>query len=632
MGDFRVRKIKNAKDSNRMYQQALQDISVFEQMLKDDVFDNGAPKIGAEQELCIVNSDFGPSRNALELLNVINDEHYTNELALFNMEINLDPLPLKDNCFSEMEGELLCLLSQGAEVARYYKDDILLTGILPTLKYYHLQFNYMTPEHRYKTISDRLSELRGKDFDIHVQGVDEVIMSLGSVLFEACNTSFQLHLQIAPKDFVNQHNWSQMITGPVLSACVNSPMLFGNELWAETRIALFKQSLDTRSSDKLYRKKLPRVYFGNGWLRNSPADLWKSDITRFPLLVTSDDFQDAELVYKNGGIPNLRGIRLHNGTTYTWNRMCYGFTKEKPHLRIECRYLPAGPTPVDEIANFAFWIGLMNSEPPKGVEFWKSVDFKSVKNNFVKAARYGLNTVFDWFGKNISAKELILNELLPLAKTGLEKRNITKNDIDKYLGIIENRVKAEVTGSSWQVENFRTLSKKYSPTIAQKELVRQMITYQNKNIPVHEWKNIDVNQSPILNETPKVHHYMTTDIFSTNEADSIALVKSILKWYNIHHLPVEDYDGNLVGLITDGLIQRLEAEQPELCCYASDAMMTDFVTIEAKESIESAISLMELHDLSGLPVVYKDKLVGILTRRDLKKLPVDFNIQVAQRQ
>lgn len=631
MGDFKVRKIKNAKDSNRMYQQALQDIAVFEQMLKDDVFDNGEPKIGAEQEMCIVDNNLEPSRNALEILNVIDDEHYTNELALFNLEINLDPLPLKGNCFSEMEGELLCLLSQGTEVARYYKDDIALTGILPTLKYRHLQFNYMTPEHRYKTISDKLSELRGKDFDIHVQGVDEVIMSLGSVLFEACNTSFQLHLQIAPKDFVNQHNWAQMIAGPVLSACVNSPMLFGNELWAETRIALFKQSLDTRSADKLYRKKLPRVYFGKDWLRNSPADLWKSDITRFPLLVTSDDFEDAELVYKNGGIPNLRGIRLHNGTTYTWNRMCYGFSKKQPHLRIECRYLPSGPTPVDEIANFAFWIGLMNAEPPKGIEFWKDIDFRTVKNNFIKGARYGLNTVFDWFGQNMSAKELILNELLPLAKAGLAKRNIAQEDIDKYLGIIENRVQAEVTGSSWQVENFRILADKYGQSIAQKELVRHMIQYQDKNIPIHQWENINVATSLILNDSPTVEQFMSTDILTTNEADSIDLVKNILKWYNIHHLPVEDYDGNLVGLITDGLIERLEFDQPELCRYAGDVMLSDFVTINVKENIEKAISLMELHQLSGLPVVYKEKLVGILTRRDLEKLPVDFSSDVAQR-
>lgn len=626
MGDFKVRKIKNTADSNQMYQTALHDIAVFEQMLQDDVFDDETIHIGAEQEVCIVNKSLNPSHNALKLLNVIDDEHYTNELALFNLEINLDPLPLRENCFSEMEGELLYFLSKGSEIARFYDNDLVLTGILPSLKYHHLQFENMTPEHRYKTISDRLSELRGKDFDIYVQGVDEVIMSLGSVLFEACNTSFQLHLQIPPKDFVNRYNWSQMIAGPVLSACVNSPMLFGNELWAETRIALFKQSLDTRSGDKLYRKKVPRVYFGKDWLRNSPADLWKHDIARFPLLVTSDDFEDAKKVYENGQIPNLRGIRLHNGTTYTWNRMCYGFSADKPHLRIECRYLPSGPSPVDEVANFAFWIGLMNSEPPHGATFWKDIDFRIAKNNFIKGARYGLSTVFEWFDKNISAKELILNELLPMAKTGLAKSGISKNDINRYLSIIENRVKAEVTGASWQVKNFRQLADKYGKETAQKELVNHMINNQNNNIPVHEWDNILLDNALAVS-LPTVEQVMSTDILTVNEADSIELVRHILKWYNIHHLPIEDYSGNLVGLITDGLIERFEAEASLTQPCAGDIMMKNIVTIHVKESIAAAVRLMEVHHLSGLPVVYKEKMVGILTRRDIEKSSLNIGTQ-----
>ena len=266
-------------------------------------------------------------------------------------------------------------------------------------------------------------------------------MSLGSVLFEACNTSFQLHLQIKPDEFVAKHNWSQMIAGPVLSACVNSPLLFGNELWAETRIALFKQSLDTRSSQKYLRKKLPRVYFGNDWLKDSAAELWKGDLMRFPLILTSDNLHDSGAILSEGGIPDLRAIRLHNGTTYTWNRLCYGHTKPKPHLRIECRYLPSGPSGLDEVANFAFWIGLMNATPEGGTEFWRSVDFKNAKNNFIKAARTGLNTVFRWYGKNHTAKELILEQLLPKAKEGLEKVSVSADNISKYLGVIEKRVK-----------------------------------------------------------------------------------------------------------------------------------------------------------------------------------------------
>jgi CBS domain-containing protein len=493
----------------------------------------------------------------------------------------------------------------------------LLAGILPTLKYRHLQFEYMTPVERYKTLSQTLSKLRGSHFQIHLQGVDEIIMSLGSVLFEACNTSFQLHLQINPEAFVNKYNWAQMITGPVLSACVNSPILFGNELWAETRIALFKQSVDTRSSEKLLRHTSPRVYFGNGWLQHSPAELWKNDIMNFPLLVTSDDFEDSKAVFENGQIPNLRAIRLHNGTTYTWNRMCYGDDKPNPHLRIECRYLPSGPTIIDEIANFAFWVGLMNAEPPEGGEFWKNIDFKSAKNNFIKAARMGLDTIFQWFGKNISAKELILETLLPLAKTGLRKQKVAENDIERYLSVFEKRVKNEITGASWTVENFRNLSKKYGQVIAEKEITRQMLAYQKDNTPLYEWENIPTDFYPKTNHEPTIEQIMTHDILCIHENDSLELVEKILIWKNIHHLPIEDYQGNLVGMITDKIMQKVKAENNETYCYARDIMMTDLITVEANATVQTAIQLMRNHDLTYLPVVFNHKLIGIITENDL---------------
>ena len=444
-------------------------------------------------------------------------------------------------------------------------------------------------------------------------------MSLGSVLFEACNTSFQLHLQIDSDDFVAQHNWSQMIAGSMLAACVNSPILFGNELWAETRIALFKQSLDTRSAQKYLRKKLPRVYFGNNWLQKSAAELWKNDIMRFPLLVTSDDFQDAKKILAQGETPDLRAIRLHNGTTYTWNRLCYGFSKKKPHLRIECRYLPSGPSAIDEIANLAFWLGLMKAEPPKGIHFWKQIDFRVSKDNFIKAARTGLASVFNWFGKNYAAKELILEQLLPLAQEGLAKSGVASKDIDKYLSIIEKRISLETTGADWTIRNYRTLSKNYGAAIAQKELVRQMIAYQKENLPVAEWKDMSAKIYPIAKQEFCVEELMSTDVFCINENDSIELAKHILIWNNIHHLPVEDVKGNLIGLITDGMIKRLEKQATKVCCYAKDIMLNKLFTIYAYDSVKKAKTIMAAHDLKGLLVVYQEKLVGIITKKDLDK-------------
>jgi CBS domain-containing protein len=619
MGDFRVRKIKDEHDRRSMYQFALKDIEAFDYMLKERMFEEGDLWIGAEQELCIVDNRFDPGTSALQLLDQINDEHYTNELALFNLEINLDPHPLKGNCFSNMEKALLDLMQKGYGEAEKRHEHILMTGILPSLKYHHLQPKYMTPIQRYETLSSALSEIRGSKFEVYMQGVDDLIMSLGSVLFEACNTSFQLHLQIKPQDFVNQHNWAQMIAGPVLSACVNSPLLFGNELWAETRIALFKQSLDTRSSQKFLRTKLPRVYFGRGWMRESPAELWKSDIMQFPLLVTSDDLTDAGESLRKGEIPDLRGIRLHNGTTYTWNRMCYGFSEKKPHLRIECRYLPAGPSAIDEIANFAFWIGLMRCKPKQGVEFWKNNSFKEVKNNFVLAARSGLNTVFSWYGKNIAAKQLILEELLPMARKGLTDSGVVEEDIDKYLSVIEKRVSAEVTGSSWSIQNFRNLSKHYGEAIALKEIIGQSLDYQKKNIPLHEWENVPTKEYQLADKDPTVDQLMSTNVLSVNENSSIEIIKSILSWNNFHHLPVENTDGDLIGLITDGMIERLEKENSEMCCFAKDIMLTNLVTIQSHESMQTAKKLFESSNLSGLPVTYNEKLVGMLTLTDLAK-------------
>lgn len=618
MGDFRVRNITDDYDRNNMYHHALDDIEAFDLLLKEKMFVQAPVHIGAEQELCLVDKEFEPHTKALEILDKIEDKRYTNELALFNLEINADPKLLNASCFSDMENELAALIKMGREVAWTEGAHVLKAGILPTLAYRHLQFEYMTPIKRYQTLSNTLFDLRGQNFEIYLQGTDELIMSLSSVLFEACNTSFQTHLQIDPDNFVNMHNWAQMIAGPVLATSVNSPLLFGNELWHETRIALFKQSLDTRSSSKFLRRKLPRVYFGNDWIKDSPADLWKNDIMRFPLILTSDDFKKSTQLLKNGEIPELRAIRLHNGTTYTWNRMCFGHSKKQPHLRIECRYLPSGPSLKDEIANFAFWIGLMSC-PDRDQEFWKDLDFRTAKNNFIKAARTGINTIFNWYGEMMPANKLILEKLLPMAESGLKKYGVDDIDISEYLGVIEKRTEKHLTGSEWLVYNHRKLTNKYRETLAQKSLVKKSLEYQVENIPVHEWENLKDNIFIVNEKEERVEEYMSRDIFSVHEYDSIELVKKILSWNNIHHLPVEGRNGDLVGLITDGIVERLDSLKEQNINFASQVMILNPVTIAAYESLDTAKQCMQDHNLKGLPVVYKKKLVGIITDKDIKR-------------
>ena len=564
MGDFRVRTITNAADRAKMFHHVQDDINALEIMLSENWIKDTYPKIGAEQEICIVDQQYLPATNNLQLLEQINDVHYTNELARFNLELNLDPLDLKKNCFSKLEKDLLRLLEKGQQVAANFDNHLLLTGILPTLKFRHLQFDYMTPIPRYFALSKVLRELRGSHFEIYLQGVDDLNLSLDSMLFEACNTSFQMHLQIAPKDFVNKYNWAQMIAGPVLAFSANSPLLFGCELWAETRIAVFKQSLDTRSSFNQLRKKVPRVFFGEDWLQDSPVNLLKEQVVRFPFILTSDKFELSTRSLKEGKAPDLRAVRIHNGSTYTWNRICYGNADGQPHLRIECRYLPAGPSPIDEMANFVFWAGLMQGQPESMVDFWKKTDFRLAKNNFMKAARYGSQTVLDWFGKKLTSKQLILEELLPIAKTGLTRFGIDAVDIDKYLSVIERRVEKENNGADWQVHNFRKLQKKYNTALALKEITAYSIAAQKENLPVHEWCDLTNNHIAVSSLTPvTVEEIMHTDIITVNKDDSIALAFTIFDWHQVSYLPVENENGIFVGFLTDGILNRLKPTHPE---------------------------------------------------------------------
>lgn len=624
MGDFNIRPIRDAIDRKQMYAFAINDIKAFELMLERKQFNQGPPMIGAEQELCIVDRQLEPATSALKILDKINSPNYTNELALFNLEINLDPLPLTGNCFSKMEANLLALLQKGQIAAESLTHQLLLCGVLPTVQYRHLQFEYMTPIQRYQVLSKVLANIRGDHFEIYLQGVDELNMSLESVLFEACNTSFQMHLQIHPDEFISKYNWAQLIAGPVLATATNSPLLFGRELWAETRIALFKQSLDTRSAKNHMRKKLPRVYFGHDWLRESPAELWKNELMRFPLLLTSDNFTDSMRSVEREEVPDLRAIRLHNGTTYTWNRLCYGPSSPQPHLRIECRYLPAGPTPVDEIANLAFWTGLMEGQPADWKNFWHKLDFRIAKDNFIRAARTGLHTIVNWMGTPVAVKELVLGTLLPLAGTGLLKLKVDSADIDKYLSIIADRVEKGQTGTDWQIQHFRNHNQFQSKSLSLKALTQRMIDYQKANLPVAEWEILaEGNQQKqaflLPDQSVLVEDLMSTDIFSLHEEDSIELARQMMTWKNIHHLPVENFKGELVGILTDGLLSRLAPAIDEALPLVGDIMIREVITADAKDDLTQAKAVMETHQLSCLPITYQYKLVGILTQNDLEQ-------------
>ncbi len=615
-------KIKETKSKYMQFVNALlNDIEALEQMVTNRAFEGDIERIGAEQEICIVNEDWKPDNNALEILADINDPAFTTELAKYNLEINLEPMELKAGCFLAIEKDLWEKFNRAQKSADKLNSKLVLAGILPTISRNEITLDYLTPLDRYHHLSKKLRNLRGRKFDLYLKGVDEIHIRHDSIMFEACNTSFQSHLQIKPEEFVPAYNWALAISAPVLAVTSNSPLLMGKELWSEIRIALFQQSIDTRHSIDEIREQRPRVTFGKDWIYNSITEIYKEDITRFQVLMPAEINENSLDDIKNNKIPELKALRLHNGTIYRWNRMCYGITDNKPHLRIENRYVPAGPTIHDEIANMAFWIGLMKARPENTKKIWEHFDFKDVKSNFFKAARAGIESVFIWRDKEISAKELILNELLPLAFEGLKISGIPEEEIYIYLGIIEKRLKTN-TGAQWQVYNFRKLKKEINVSDAVKVITESMHSYQQINTPVCNWDAIDTDKAvkhQISNMTI-IKQLMSTDVLTVYPDDPIALVKNIMLWHGVNHVIIEDKKGKLMGVITSGHLKELyEAQENTDFIPVKKLMRKEILTITPDTAIEDALKIMQDNWISSLPVVQDNKLMGIITKNDMMR-------------
>ena len=616
MGELKVTKLTSKEDKANYIFHLLKDIEALDFMINNDLIEKSPIRIGAEQEFCLVGSEFLPSNNAVEILKDINDNHFTTEIGNYNLEINLDPLELKNDCFSKLHNQLTELLGKANKIAENKKTKVLLTGILPTLTLKHIGIENMTPIDRYFVLNEAIKESRKQDFNIHIKGIDEINLLHDSVMLEGCNTSFQMHLQVNPDTFIDTYNWAQAISGPILSACTNSPLLFGKELWSETRISLFTQSVDTRANSFLLNEKQSRVSFGDHWSVGSVADIFRDNVSRFRSLVTTEFTKDSVEMLERGEIPGLKALNLHNGTVYRWNRPCYGVGAGKPHLRIENRYIPSGPTMIDEIANMVFWVGVMMGKPKMYDNIHQKMNFKDVKSNFFNAARYGMNTQFHWNGKIIPSHELILNELIPMAYKGLYKMNVSPKDAEYYLEIIKNRITSN-NGSQWITKSYRNLLKTRKRFEAIQILTSKMYAKQQKEYPISSWNIVKKDTTQEFSPKKIVKHVMSSDIFSVDENDSLDLVINIMKWKKFNHMPVINNDKELVGLLSSTDMEKYISNSHNGRRTISGIMQKTIVTINQYSSAKDAKKLMKKHNINSLPVVEKNRLIGIITSKDV---------------
>jgi CBS domain-containing protein/gamma-glutamylcysteine synthetase len=631
MGFQKISTLDSKNEMQHFVRSLLNDVQAFEYMLANDWFESDIVRIGAEQEMCLVdNKTLKPACINMEVLARLGDDKpwCVTELAKFNLETNLSPREFTGDCLSALEAENLHYLQIIQHVLDEFDASIILCGILPTLRKHDLEMHNLTPKDRYFALMAAIQKhLLGTSFELRVEGIDELLVKHDSPLLEACNTSFQVHLQVAPNDFVKMYNIAQTLAAPIIAIAANSPLVFGRRLWHETRIALFQQSLDTRTTNDHMRERLPRVNFGSGWLTGDITEIYKEDISRFRVLLAGDIEEDSMALIQEGITPKLRALQIHNSTVYRWNRPCYGISPNgKPHLRIENRVMPAGPTPVDETANAAFWLGCMVAMGDHYPDITKHIDFVDTRDNFLKSAKFGIDTTFTWMkDKKVPVTELILKELLPLAKEGLTKQKVNPADISKYLDIIESRAKEHKTGARWALRTFTALKKEVSNDEAVTAVTAAIVKNQKENKPVHTWK--EATTRDLENWHPanmKVEEFMSTDLFTVEKDDLIELVAEIMDWRRIRYMPVENNKGELIGLISSRMLLRHFArahkipEQQQVS--VKEIMIEKPVTVTPETSIKEAMTKMHTHRIGCLPVVKGKDLVGIITEMDFLRI------------
>ncbi|MFV2073371.1 MAG: CBS domain-containing protein [Thermoanaerobaculales bacterium] len=619
MGEQDVRKRSEAEEIRVFLKHLLKDVRAFEKMLENNLFESDVRRIGAEQELFLVDDAWRPAPLATEVLEAVDDPHFTTELARFNLEFNLDPLVFGGSCLRLMEEQIDELLTKVRTAARSRGGEVVLSGILPTLNKSDLELENMTPNPRYFALNEAMTRQRGGDYEFFLKGVDELHLHHDSIMVEACNTSFQVHFQVAPDEFVGLYNVAQAVTAPVVAAAANSALLFGKRLWAETRIGLFQQSIDTRRSSPHLREQVPRVSFGRQWVRSSALEIFREDIARFRTLLSTEMDEDPFEAIEQGRAPSLKALRLHNSTVYRWNRVCYGISDGKPHLRIENRVLPAGPTPRDEVANAAFWFGLVSGVLSEYGDITRHMSFENVQSNFLAAARNGLSAQLEWVdGRMAPASELILDTFVPVARQGLLASGVDGSDVDLYLGVIEERVRSGRTGARWQLSSLATMGSKGTMSERLSALTAATSARQQDGKPVHTWEDARLEEGGGWKQNyVRVEQCMDTDLVTVNEHEPVDLVAQLMDWNNIRHVLVEDDENRLVGLVSQRALLRLvgtyHPEQLDGPLPVAEVMQRDPVTVAPETSTLEAIELMRHNKWSSLPVVKNGHLVGMVT-------------------
>jgi gamma-glutamyl:cysteine ligase YbdK (ATP-grasp superfamily) len=452
-------------------------------------FGVGAPSLGAELEMYIVDAAGNPLYVNQDILSDAGDPQLTLELNRYNLEYNLSPYSMHSSPFVSTEREILEKLQSLRSVAQLHGGRIVPIGILPTLTQADFGSHCITDKMRYHALVSQLIKRRGNEFQIDINGEDPLKLQMEDITLEGANTSFQVHYRVNPSHYADTFNAIQLMTPLAVAIGANSPTLFGHSLWHETRIPLFKQSIDTRHIDRYNWNEPARVNFGHGWVRRGPEELFSEAVRLYPPLlpICPDHEPDSD----GGSAPSLAELRLHQSTVWLWNRPVYD-NADGGHLRIEMRALPAGPTAIDMVANAAFLIGLAEGIRPRINELLPALPFHIAEYNFYRAAQSGLGAHLVWprLGQSGCVEQsvsTIIEEMLPCAQQGLDKLGLASEESSRYLSVIEARLQCRQTGSVWQRKRLAQLKGTMPLDNALHQMLEDFMVNSESNTPVSQW-------------------------------------------------------------------------------------------------------------------------------------------------
>jgi gamma-glutamyl:cysteine ligase YbdK (ATP-grasp superfamily) len=475
-------------DYARFAERLAECLSAFGQLLERPGFGVGRATIGAELELFLVDHNTRPLPYNQAIRAAVADPRVSVELDRFNLELNASPVFLAGSPFAALGGELNVLLDRVADAAKDHAGRPAVIGILPTLRLADLGPGMITKVPRYPALNSGLRQLRQGPFRIHIAGADPLELASEDIALEGANSSFQVHLRVDPADFTRTYNAVQLATAPVLAVAGNSPTFLGHRLWDETRIALFKQSVDDRPS-RGPRRRPARTTLGTGWLRGGPLELFTESVRLHqPLLPV---LRQPPPPGPGGPAPPLTELRLHQGTVWRWNRVIYDPTSGG-HVRIEMRALPAGPTVIDMLANAAFLIGLSLWLAAQDQQWTYALPFERADHGFYRAAQRGLSARLTWPTsrrgqiRTLTAAKLV-PELVPAARQGLLQAGVATAEADGLLAVISARAATGQTGAAWQRATLAAAERRHSRERALAIMLDHYLQYAHTGQPVHTW-------------------------------------------------------------------------------------------------------------------------------------------------